>query len=138
MDGSCPARLRPAWVDPPWSLPVGAAITCGAAMRPQFRQEFRQRPVITTAALVWIANYAAIVVIDLTRRHWATLAPDATHSWARHYRHSFTWYFSPALGRYLEYGFPALLVVGALLIVGELWLSRRERARARNTAGNSD
>jgi hypothetical protein len=98
------------------------------AMLPRFREELRRRPVITTVSILWIANFAAMVTIDQTRRHWARLMPDATHTWPRHYRHSFTWYFTPPLGRYLQFGFPVLLIVAALLIVAELWLYRRGKS----------
>jgi hypothetical protein len=91
-----------------------------------FSEDFKQRPILAVVFLVLLINFAAMWTIDATRSRWATLAPDAVHTYARHYKGGVTYYFQPSLGNYLDVGFWVMFgTVWVIVLAG--WLTRPQR-----------
>ena len=100
-----------------------------------FAENVRNRPIFTLFQLAWVANFAAMGFVDFTRSRWATPTPDLIHSYPIQYKGGMTYYFSPALGAYLDVGFWVMAGCVCLMVLIQ---SRAKKKSLKEQANAAD
>src|SRR5688572_4479032 len=94
-----------------------------------FTETVRARPLVGIVFLLTFANFWVSWYVGSNKDRFALLHQDSLYTYPIKYRGGVIYFFTPALGQYLEWSFVSHFVALALL-AGLSWYSaRRERGR---------